>query len=155
MVKKIRTMFPKAVLRSTFIVGFPGEEEADFKQLLEFAAESAIERVGVFGFSLEENTASCKLPQRKKPQTIANRKDLLLDVSDKNLQKYNQALIGQTLDYLPLAPWTAGSTIGRISSQAPEVDGHCEIKIKFSEKFKMLPVKITRFQNEMLFGEKQ
>jgi ribosomal protein S12 methylthiotransferase len=153
--KKIRNIFPNAVLRSTFIVGFPGEEEADFKQLLEFAAESAIERIGVFGFSLEENTASCKLPQRKKPPTIETRKELLLDVSDKNLQKYNQAQIGKTMDFLPLAPWTAGGTIGRISSQAPEVDGHCTIQVKFTEKFKMFPIKINRFQSEMLFGEKQ
>ena len=155
LVQKIKNMFPKAVLRSTFIVGFPGEEEADFKQLLEFAAESAIERIGVFGFSLEGNTASCILPQRKKPQTIANRKDLLLDISDKNLQKYNQTLIGRTMDFLPLAPWNNGSTIGRISSQAPEVDGHCEVQVKFSETCKLFVIKINRFQNEMLFGEKQ
>jgi ribosomal protein S12 methylthiotransferase len=155
LVQQIRNLYPKAVLRSTFIVGFPGEKEDDFKQLLEFAAEAAIERIGAFGFSLEENTASYKLPQRKKPQTIANRKNCLLDISDKNLQKYNQALIGQTMDFLPLAPWTHGSTIGRISSQAPEVDGHCEIQVKFTEKFKMFPIKITGFQNEMLFGERK
>jgi len=155
LVQQIRNLFPKAALRSTFIVGFPGEEEDDFKQLLEFAAETAIERIGVFGFSLEENTASCKLTQRKKPQTIANRKNCLLDISDKNLQKYNQALIGQTIDFLPLAPWINGSTIGRISSQAPEVDGLCEIQEKFNEAFKMFPIKITGFQNEMLFGKRQ
>jgi ribosomal protein S12 methylthiotransferase len=155
LVQQIRNLFPKAVLRSTFIVGFPGEEEADFKQLLEFAAESAIERIGVFGFSLEEKTASCKLPQRKKPQTIETRKNCLLDISDKNLQKYNQTLIGQTVDFLPTAPWANGSTIGRISSQAPEVDGHCEIQEKFTETFKLFPIKITGFQNEMLFGERR
>jgi ribosomal protein S12 methylthiotransferase len=155
LVQKIRSMFPNAVLRSTFIVGFPGEEEADFKQLLEFAAEAAIERIGIFGFSLEENTASCKLPRRKKPQTIEIRKNCLLDISDKNLQKYNQTLIGRTMDFLPLAPWTNGSTIGRISSQAPEVDGHCQVQVKFTETFKLFPIKISGFQNEMLFGERQ
>jgi ribosomal protein S12 methylthiotransferase len=155
LVQQIRKMFPKAVLRSTFIVGFPGEGEADFKELLEFAKEAAIERIGVFGFSLEENTASYKLPQRKKPQTIETRKNYLLDVSDENLQKYNQTLIGQTMDFLPLAPWTSDSTIGRINSQAPEVDGHCEVPVKFSETLKMFPIKITGFQNEMLFGERK
>lgn len=155
LVRQIRDMFPKAVLRSTFIVGFPGESDDDFKQLLEFAAEAAIERIGVFGFSLEENTASFKLPQRKKPQTIENRKNSLLDISDGNLQKYNQTLTGQTMDFLPLAPWTDGSTIGRIGSQAPEVDGHCAVQVKYSEKGKMFPIKISGFQNEMLFGEKK
>jgi len=155
LVQQIRKLFPHAVLRSSFIVGFPGEDEGDFKQLLEFAEEAAIERIGVFGFSLEENTASFKLPQRKKPQTIEYRKNTLLDISDKNLQKYNQALVGQTMDFLPLAAWTNNSTIGRISSQAPEVDGHCEIGVKFKETFKLLPIKISGFQNEMLFGEKR
>jgi ribosomal protein S12 methylthiotransferase len=154
LVQQIRNLFPKAVLRSTFIVGFPGEREDDFEQLLEFAAATAIERIGVFGFSLEENTASYKFTQQKKPQIIENRKNCLLDISDKNLQRYNQSLIGQTMDFLPLAPWANNSTIGRISSQAPEVDGHCEVQIKFKEKFKMFPIKITGFQNEMLFGEK-
>lgn len=157
LVRQIRKMFPQAVLRSTFIVGFPGEEEKDFSELLEFAKESAIERIGVFGFSLEENTASCELPQRRNPQTIENRKNRLLDISDENLRKYNQTLIGKTMDFLPLAPspWANTSTIGRIGTQAPEVDGHCQVQVKFSEAYKLFPVKINEFQNEMLFGERE
>ncbi|HEX7502356.1 MAG TPA: 30S ribosomal protein S12 methylthiotransferase RimO, partial [Acidobacteriota bacterium] len=58
LVRAIRKRFPAAVLRSTFIVGFPGESESDFQQLLEFAAEARLERIGVFTFSPEENTAS-------------------------------------------------------------------------------------------------
>jgi ribosomal protein S12 methylthiotransferase len=155
LVRQIRKMFPMAVLRSTFIVGFPGEDENDFQQLLEFAEETAIERIGVFGFSLEENTSSFKLPQRKKPQTIETRKNRLLDISDANLQKYSQGLIGQSMEFLPLAPWSNDRTIGRVSSQAPEVDGHCEVKIKFSEKLKLSSIEISGFQNEMLFGDKK
>lgn len=155
LVQQIRKSFPDAVLRSTFIVGFPGEDEGDFTELLEFARETAIERIGVFGFSLEENTASYKLPQRKKPQTIETRKNRLLDISDSNLKKYNQKLIGRTMDFLPLAPWPNGCTIGRISSQAPEVDGHCTVELKFDESMKLFPIKISRFQNEMLFGERK
>ena len=49
------------------------------------------------------------------------------------MKKFNQGLVGQTLEYLPLAPWTHESTIGRIWAQAPEVDGHCEVPAKFSE----------------------
>ena len=156
LVRQIRKMYPQAVLRSTFIVGFPGEEEKDFAELSEFAREAAIERIGVFGFSLEENTASCELPGRVKPQTIEKRKNRLLDISDENLKKYNQALIGQTMDFLPLAPcpWAEGSTIGRIASQAPEVDGHCQVPVQFDEAMKLSPVRISGFQNEMLFGEK-
>ena len=154
LVRDIRKRFPHAVLRSTFIVGFPGESEDDFKQLLDFAAETKLERIGAFAFSPEENTASFKLPNRKNPPTLENRKNKLLNVSDQNMQKFNQSLVGQTLDFLPLAPWTYDSTIGRIWAQAPEVDGHCEVKAKFDEGGPMFSVKINGFQNEMLHGEK-
>ncbi len=154
LVHDIRKRFPDAVLRSTFIVGFPGESEDDFKQLLDFAAEARLERIGAFAFSPEENTASFKLPNRKNPQTLENRKNRLLNVSDQNMQKFNRSLVGQTLDFLPLAPWTHDSTIGRVWAQAPEVDGHCEVKNKFNEGGPVFSVRINGFQNEMLHGEK-
>jgi ribosomal protein S12 methylthiotransferase len=122
--------------------------------LLEFVENSGIERIGIFGYSAEENTSSFKLPNRKMPQTIEDRKARLLDVADKNLQKFNRKLLGKTLDFLSLAPWTHESTIGRIFAQAPEVDGFTEVKTKFRESFKMLSIKITGWQNEMLLGEK-
>jgi len=65
LVRDIRRHFPGAVLRSTFIVGFPGESEDDFRQLLDFAAEAGLERIGVFAFSPEENTGCFALPGRK------------------------------------------------------------------------------------------
>lgn len=154
LVQDIRKKFPGAVLRSTFIVGFPGESESDFKQLLDFAAETNLERIGAFAFSPEENTASFKMPNRKKPQTLESRKNMLLDVSDRNMQKFNRSLVGRTLDYLPLAPWTHDSTIGRVWMQAPEVDGHCQVKARFDEDSQMFSVKISGFQNEMLHGDK-
>jgi len=154
LLREIRKKFPDAVLRSTFIVGFPGESEDDFKQLLDFAGEAKLERIGAFAFSPEENTAGFKLPNHKNPQTIEDRKNLLLDVSDRNMKKFNQGLVGKTLEFLPLAPWTHDSTIGRIWAQAPEVDGHCQMQAKFIEGSPMLSIKISSFQNEMLHGEK-
>jgi ribosomal protein S12 methylthiotransferase len=155
LVQEIRKKFPGAVLRSTFIVGFPGESEEDFKQLLDFGKESAVERIGVFAFSPEENTASFDLADHKKPQTIEERKTLLLDVSDRNMKKFNQRLIGKTVDFLPLAPWTHENTIGRIWAQAPEIDGHCRISSTFEENGPMFPIRISGFQDEMLQGEKK
>jgi len=154
LVRGIRDRFPRAVLRSTFIVGFPGESEDDFKQLLDFAVEAGLERIGVFAFSPEENTTSFKLPNRKSPQTMEMRKNMLLDISDRNMQKFNQSLVGKNLDFLPLAPWTHDSTIGRIWAQAPEVDGHCQVKAKYVEDSQMFPIRINSFQDEMLHGEK-
>jgi len=155
LVRDIRERFPDAVLRSTFIVGFPGETEGDFRELLDFAGESGLERIGAFVFSPEENTPSFDLPKRTRPQTGAERKRLLLDVSEKNLKKFNKSLVGKKLDYLPLAPWTSHSTIGRVWAQAPEVDGHCEVRGKFLESRPMFSITISGFKGEMLHGEKK
>ncbi len=155
LVRDIRRHFPEAVLRSTFIVGFPGESEDDFRRLLDFAAEAALERIGVFAYSPEENTASFSLPGRRSPRTIVDRKHRLLDVGDRNLLRFNGGLVGKSLDFLPLGPWTHDSTIGRIWAQAPEVDGHCRVKVRFSEKAAMFPVRVSGYENEMLLGEKK
>jgi ribosomal protein S12 methylthiotransferase len=155
LVRDIRARFPGAVLRSTFIVGFPGESAADFRQLLDFAGESGLERIGAFVYSPEENTASFDLPGRTKPRTGADRKRLLLDVSERNLKKFNKGLVGKTLDFLPLAPWTSRSTIGRVWAQAPEVDGHCEAATAFIEGRPMFPIRISGVRGEMLRGEKK
>ena len=152
LVRDIRKKFPGAVLRSTFIVGFPGESEDDFRQLMDFAVEAALERIGVFAFSPEENTASFDLPGRKSLRTSAARRRKLMDISDRNLSRYNKGLIGKTLDFLPLAPWAGGHTIGRIWAQAPEVDGHCTVDAAFTESQPMFPIQIKSFQGEMLRG---
>lgn len=154
LVRDIRRHFPGAVLRSTFIVGFPGESESDFHRLLDFADEAALERIGVFAYSPEENTASFALPGRKNAPTIAERKRRLLDVGDRNLRRFNKGLVGKTLEFLPLGPWTHDSTIGRIWAQAPEVDGHCRVKDRFSEETAMFTVRVNGYENEMLLGEK-
>jgi len=154
LVQDIRERFPNAVLRSTFIVGFPGENEDDFKKLVDFCIESRLERIGVFAFSPEENTASFELPNRNKPRTIEERKSRLLDISDRNILEFNRTLVGKTFEYLPLAPWANESTIGRIWAQAPEVDGNCRVKTKFKEKQGVFTIRIRGFQDEMLQGEK-
>ncbi len=154
LVGAIRKAFPAAVLRSTFIVGFPGESEDDFRQLLDFAAAARLERIGVFAFSPEENTASFSLPDPLDPQVIDERKSRLLDISDRNVKNFNRGLVGQTVEYLPLAPWTHKSTIGRIWAQAPEVDGHCRVPAKYAEGQHIYTIKISGFRDEMLHGEK-
>jgi ribosomal protein S12 methylthiotransferase len=154
LVHAIRKRFPAAVLRSTFIVGFPGEGEDDFRQLLDFAAAARLERIGAFAFSPEENTASFTLPKPLDPQAIAERRSLLLDVSDRNMKKFNRGLVGRTMEFLPLAPWPGQSTIGRIWAQAPEVDGHCRVPGAYREEQNIFSIKISGFQDEMLDGEK-
>lgn len=155
LIETIRKKIPGAVIRSSFIVGFPGETEADFHELLRFAEDAAIERIGVFGYSDEENTPAFALSEKIPDAIIGSREELLMDVSDKNMEKYNSSLLQTRQDFLPLGPWDNGATIGRIFSQAPDADGLTRVNVPFNDEYTIYPVTITGFENELIYGEKQ
>jgi ribosomal protein S12 methylthiotransferase len=149
---KIRKKFKGAVIRTTFIVGFPGETDEDFRQLLEFAKGTEIERIGVFAYSLEENTGAFSLEDTVAPEVIEERRDRLMDVSDVNIEKYNQKLVGSLQDFLPLGTWDNNSTIGRVQSQAPDTDGLTRVNVPFADDYTMYGITITGFDHELLYG---
>jgi len=155
LIKKIRENFNEPVIRSTFIVGFPGETESDFKELENFAKESEIERIGAFGFSPEEDTPAFELKNTVAPDIIEERKELIMDISDININKYNKKLKDKTFGFIPQGPcpWDSNKTIGRISSQAPEVDGLTVIDKKFDDKYNIYTIKITDGEFDTLYGK--
>lgn len=152
LIQKIRKKFKDAVIRTTFIVGFPGETDEDFRQLLEFARGTGIERIGVFGYSEEENTEAFSSEDKVEAEVIEKRKERLMDVSDLNIEKYNQKLIGSLQDFLPLGSWDNNSTIGRVKSQAPDTDGLTRVNVPFADDYTMYRVTITGFDHELLYG---
>ena len=156
LIEKIRKKYTDVVIRSTFIVGFPGETEKDFEELMEFAKKSRIERFGVFGYSDEENTEAFKLKKKVKAEVIRERQERLMDISDQNIENYNKKIIGTHREFLPQGPcpWDSKATIGRIKSQAPETDGSTEVNEPFDNDYRMFFIKITGFQNELLYGER-
>lgn len=155
LLKKIRASFKDPVIRSTFIIGFPGETESDFKELERFARDSEIERIGVFGFSPEEDTPAFELKDTVPQEIIEERKELIMDISDDNINKYNKKIEGKELEFLPQGPcpWDGKKTIGRIISQAPEVDGVTILDKKFDENYDIFPIKITKGEFDTLYGE--
>ncbi len=156
LIEKIRKKYKDVVIRSTFIVGFPGETEKDFEELMEFAKKSGIERFGVFGYSDEENTEAFKLKRKVKVEVIRERQEQLMDISDQNIESYNKKIIDTTWEFLPQGPcpWDSNATIGRIKSQAPETDGSTQVNEPFGDDYRMFFIKITGFQNELLYGER-
>ena len=157
LIRSIRRKFQRAVIRSSFIVGFPGESEEDFQQLVTFAREAQIERIGVFSYSEEENTEAFDLKEKVAPvppEVIELRKELLMDVSDENIRKYNERIIDTTQDFLPLGAWDNYTTIGRIQSQAPDTDGLTCVNVPFTDDYSNYKISITDYQDEMLYGEK-
>jgi ribosomal protein S12 methylthiotransferase len=125
---KIRSKVPGASLRTTIIVGFPGEREKDFKTLLQFVEETQFDHLGVFLYSDSEDLASHALPGHVPAGVAQERYDQLmssqLDISAQNYQKY----IGQTLVVLVEEAVENKLYAGRATFQAPEVDGMTYIK---------------------------
>jgi ribosomal protein S12 methylthiotransferase len=123
-IERIKQAIPNAVLRTTFIVGFPGETEEHFSHLLEFVKRHEFDHVGVFTFSAEEGTAAFDLPDPVPQAIMDERRERLMLTQQPISERKNQAYIGQTVDVLieQENPET-GELIGRSARFSPEVDG--------------------------------
>ncbi len=125
---KIRFQVPDAVLRTTLILGFPGETEKDFESLLRFIEDIRFDHLGVFLYSDSGDLPSHALPEHVPAGVAQERYDQLmscqLDISAQNYQKY----IGQTLEVLVEEAVEDRLYAGRTAFQAPEVDGMTYIK---------------------------
>ncbi len=125
---KIREKVPGASLRTTLIVGFPGESEKDFNALLRFVESTQFDHLGVFLYSDSEDLRSHRFPDHIAAEVAQERYDQLMscqmDISARNYQQY----IGQTLPVLVEEPVEKNLYAGRTPFQAPEVDGMTYIK---------------------------
>ncbi|MHB0924532.1 MAG: 30S ribosomal protein S12 methylthiotransferase RimO [Bellilinea sp.] len=128
-VEKMRIAIPQLALRSTFIVGYPGETDAEFQTLLDFLREIKLDRAGAFTFSFEEGTASEPLGDPIPAEIKEERyKQFMLIQETISLAK-NQSLIGKTLDVL-VEGQDKGVSFGRSYRDAPEIDGYVVINDK-------------------------
>jgi ribosomal protein S12 methylthiotransferase len=154
---RIREQLPDAVLRTTFIVGYPGETEAHFQHLLDFVAEQRFDHVGVFTFSPEEGTPAATLPDQVPAEVAQERKDRLMALQQPIAAERNAAWIGRIVDVLiEQENPSTGEMIGRCSRFAPEVDG--EVRVMPGENGlcgapgTMVPVRITAADTYDLIG---
>ena len=125
LLKRIRERIPGVALRTTFIVGFPGETDEDFETLFQFIEDTRFDRVGVFPYSLEEHTPAAGYPDQVPDAVITERYNRLMALQQGLSYEKNQTRIGQTLDVLidEVAAGDGGSSgVGRTEWDAPEVD---------------------------------
>ena len=121
---QIREQLPDAILRTTLIVGFPGETEAQFEYLAGFLERQRFDHVGIFTFSPEDGTAAATLPDAVPEDIAIARKDKLMTLQQPISAARNASWIGRTVDVLvEQHNPTTGEMIGRCSRFAPEVDG--------------------------------
>jgi len=123
----LRTEIPELVLRTTFIVGYPGETEKEFSELCEFVEEFKFERMGTFTYSIEENTESFNLGDTVPNDVKKERQSRLMDIQREISAEKNQTLIGNRLKIL-VESREGDFYIGRSYRDAPEVDGEILIK---------------------------
>ena len=151
---KLRREIPGIVIRTTFIVGFPGEREEDFEELCEFVKEQRFDHAGVFPYSREEGTAAYDLPDQIDEQVKQDRMDILMREQMEINEELNREKIGTVVDvicedYDPVAE----VHFGRSAADAPEIDG----KVYFKSDARIAPgtflkVKVRRVVDYDLYG---
>ena len=151
----IRTEIPEAVIRTQFIVGFPGETEENFEELLKFVAEQKFDRVGCFQYSPEENTPGGKMDKQVDEKTKQRRHDALMEVQQNISRDKHRAFIGKTLEVVVegFSEETDLLLQGRTSQQAPDIDGVVLINDGQAKIGEFVRVKITESMEYDLIGE--
>ncbi len=120
---RIRIALPGVVLRSSFIVGFPGEQEDDFQQLCDFVTEAGIDNVGVFRYSQEEGTTAGTMPDQVSEEVKEDRWHGLMERQAHVARKKNLARVGKEQAVLVGGQDDQGRWWGRTQGQAPDIDG--------------------------------
>jgi ribosomal protein S12 methylthiotransferase len=125
LVAKLRARIDGLVLRTTFIVGHPGETDAEFDDLCEFVADSRFDRAGAFTYSIEPGTVSAMLPNRVDPGVAAARQDKLMEIQRVISRARHEAMVGHELDVLVEGVSDESEYLleGRWYGQAPGIDG--------------------------------
>ena len=153
-VAKLRREIPDIMIRTTFIVGFPGETEEDFTELCEFVKEARFERVGVFTYSREEDTPAYDFENQIDEQVKLDRQDILMREQLEINEDNNKKMIGKVItvlceDFDPVSE----VHFGRSANDAPEIDG----KVYFKSDIRIAPgsfleVKVREVVDYDLYG---
>lgn len=127
LVKTIREKVPGITIRSSFIVGYPGETAAEFAELRDFIAESAFERVGVFTYSHEENTPAWQLQDNVRPAIKARRAEEIMLLQQDISARHNNSFVGRKVKIM-VDKQEGDYWIGRTEFDSPEVDNEVIVK---------------------------
>lgn len=152
--RKMRDRIPNLVLRTTFIVGFPGETREMFQKLIDFVEEFQLERVGVFTWSPEEGTPAEKLPGRIDAEEQEKRREELYLVQQKVAFDWNRERVGSETDVLldEECPET-GQWLGRSFAEAPEIDSIIRVPKEAGKQGELVRCRITEMDDYDLIAE--
>ena len=140
-VGKLRKAMPDLAIRTTFIVGYPGETDEEFEALVKFVEDLRFDRVGAFTYSYEKSTPSALLENHVPREVMEERRDYLMEVQQAISHQRNQEFVGKTLPVL-VEGYNDGLSIGRTYRDAPEIDGMAIIEGELPVDT-IVPVRIT------------
>ena len=132
LMEEIKSRIPEAIIRTTVIVGFPGETDREFNELLTYLEESPIDFFGAFKFSAEEGTRASRLPNQVPEEVKEERLDIINRIAWEKLDTLYSRLEGSTMEVLIEEDWDRDFFIGRAWFQGPDADG--SILVKKDEK---------------------
>jgi len=155
-VAAFREAIPGLAVRTTVLVGFPGESEAALQNLLEFLDEVRFDRLGVFTYSPEDGTPSPGFPDQVPAEVAAERAAIVQDLQDRIAWERNQTLVGAVTDVLVDGPSQdpAFAFEGRTAGQAPEIDGVVYLRGGRFEPGRFARVSIVEVEGYELVGER-
>lgn len=144
LVQKLRDRVPNLVLRTTFVVGFPGETDEQFEELRDFVTETQFERMGVFPYSIEPGTPAVKLDGHLPEELKHERKEALMAAQQELAFNWGRSMVDYELDCLiDSATDDPSIWIGRTYADAPEIDGVVYVQGENLQVGEMIPVTVT------------
>lgn len=154
LIKKLRTQIPEIAIRTTFIVGYPGETQEEFEHLYDFVEKSEFDRLGVFEFSKEKGTYAYDLDGQIPAKVKHSRKNKIMKLQNKISKKLNEKMLGLTIECIVEAITDDDVVVLRSYKDAPEID--CLVYANSEDlptPGDIVDVKITDFDDYDLFGE--
>ena len=154
LIARLRARVEGVVLRTTFIVGFPGETDAQFGVLLDAVREIRFDHLGAFAFSAEEGTPAARMPKQVPEEVKADRVERLMLAQQEMVRNANQAWIGETVEVLiEEAESEDNAWVGRTVGQAPDVDSVTFVHCAHAAPGRILGARIVGFEDYDLIAE--
>lgn len=156
LISRLRERIPDVTLRTTFIVGFPGETEADFRAVLDLVREVRFERLGAFAYSPEPGTAAFDLPDQIPEAVKAQRLHDLMALQQRFAFEQNRALVGRQMEVLVdgPSPRFQGRVVARGQAHAPDIDGGVHVRGQLLRPGQFLTVRVTGWKDYDLLADR-
>ncbi|MDX1389968.1 MAG: radical SAM protein, partial [Acidobacteriota bacterium] len=154
LLERFRRAMPGVAIRTTMIVGFPGETDEEFSTLVDFLTAARFDHLGVFRYSHEEGTTAGGLEDDVPEDVKECRRDRLMELQREIVADHHLARVGQRVDVLVEGPHpeTEHLLVGRMSTQALDVDGQVLINDGFARPGQIVPVELTEIAGYDLVG---